>query len=140
MRLSGYWLSLRKMLAMLCARHGILSRLDSSNGLINYIDNNPKCPHLRKLTCKGTLRQVFIRVYRLEIQPVMLIFSTQLSVNCCPLTFSLVQLSPSPPFPVSKYSTLRQCVAGKGWGVLSPVGDHILLKFNALYLSRFRTS
>jgi hypothetical protein len=33
------------------------------------------------LTCKGTLRQVFIRVYKLEIQS----------------PFSLVQLSPSPP-------------------------------------------
>jgi hypothetical protein len=27
----------------------------------------------KKLTCKGTLRQVFIRVYRLEIQSVMLV-------------------------------------------------------------------
>ncbi len=46
------------------------------------------------LTCKVTLRQVFIRVYRLERQSVMLVFST-------PLTFSLVQLSPTPPrFPV----------------------------------------
>ncbi len=29
----------------------------------------------KKLTCKGTLRQVFIRVYRLKVQSVMLIFS-----------------------------------------------------------------
>jgi hypothetical protein len=35
-------------------------------------------------TCKGTLRQVFIRVYRLEIQSVMLVFSTQLH-NLLPL-------------------------------------------------------
>ncbi len=28
----------------------------------------------KKLTCKGTLRQVFIIFYRLEIQPVMLGF------------------------------------------------------------------
>jgi hypothetical protein len=34
--------------------------------------------HLKKLTCKGTLRQVFVRVYRLEIQSVMLVFLTQL--------------------------------------------------------------
>ncbi len=32
----------------------------------------------KKLTWKGTLRQVFIKVYRLEIQSVMLVFSTQL--------------------------------------------------------------
>jgi hypothetical protein len=43
------------------------------------------------MTCKETLRQVFVRVYRLEIQSVMLVFSTQL---VAPLTFSLVQLSP----------------------------------------------
>jgi len=31
---------------------------------------NAKCRHPKKLTCKGTFRQVFIRVYRLEIQSV----------------------------------------------------------------------
>jgi hypothetical protein len=31
------------------------------HGLINYIDTQAKC-HLKKFTCKGTLRQVFIRV------------------------------------------------------------------------------
>ncbi len=35
------------------------------HGLINYIDTKAKCRHRKKLTCKGTLRQVFIRVYRL---------------------------------------------------------------------------
>jgi hypothetical protein len=28
------------------------------HGLINYIDTKAKCFHLKKLTCKGTLRQV----------------------------------------------------------------------------------
>jgi hypothetical protein len=46
-----------------------------SHGLINYIDTKEKCRHLKKLTCKGTLRQVLIRVYRQEI---VLVFSTQL--------------------------------------------------------------
>jgi hypothetical protein len=45
---------------------------------IIYIDNKSKNRHLIKLSCKGTLRQVFIRVFRLEIQSVMLVFSTQL--------------------------------------------------------------
>ncbi len=45
--------------------------------LINYIDSKAKCLHLKQLTCKWTLRQVCIRVYRLEIQSVMLV-STQL--------------------------------------------------------------
>jgi hypothetical protein len=68
-----------------------------THGLINYLDTKAKCRHLKKITCKEILRQVFIRVYRLEIQ----------SVNpalwaVAPLTFSLVLLSP--PLPVSKYS------------------------------------
>ncbi len=37
-----------------------------------------KCRHLKIWNCKGTLRQVFIRVYGLERQSVMLVFSTQL--------------------------------------------------------------
>jgi hypothetical protein len=44
----------------------------------NNIDIKAKCRHLNKLTCTGTLRQVFIRVYILEIQSVRLVFSTQL--------------------------------------------------------------
>jgi hypothetical protein len=64
------------------------------------------------LTCKGTLRQVFIRVYRLEIQSIMLVFSTQLC-ELLPLYPSLWFTSPLP------------CV-------------HILQEFNTLYLTRFR--
>jgi hypothetical protein len=45
---------------------------------LNYVDTKAKCRHLKNLTCKWTLRQVFIRVYRLEIQSVILVFSTQL--------------------------------------------------------------
>ncbi len=47
-----------------------------SHGRDNNIDTKAK-GHLKKLTCKGTLRQVYNRVYRLEIQSVMLVFSTQ---------------------------------------------------------------
>jgi hypothetical protein len=46
--------------------------------LINYIDTIAKCLNRKILTCKSTLRQVFIRVYRLEIQLVRLVFLTQL--------------------------------------------------------------
>ncbi len=45
------------------------------HGLINYVDTEAKYHHLKKLTCKETLRQVFIRVYRVETQSVMLVFS-----------------------------------------------------------------
>ncbi len=48
------------------------------HGLIHYIDTKAKCRHLKKLIWKGTLRQVFIRVFRLEIKSVMLVFSPQL--------------------------------------------------------------
>jgi hypothetical protein len=34
------------------------------------IHTKAKCRHLKKLTCKETLRQMFIRVYGLEIQSV----------------------------------------------------------------------
>ncbi len=46
----------------------------------------------KKLTWKGTLPQVFIRVCRLEIQSLLLVFSTQY-VNCSPSNL----LSGSPP-------------------------------------------
>ncbi len=46
--------------------------------LVNYIDTKVQCCHLKSLTCKGILRQVFIRVYRIEIQSVKLVFSAKL--------------------------------------------------------------
>ncbi len=48
------------------------------HGLMIYIDAKAKCRRLNILTCNGTLQQVFIGVYRLEIQSVMLVFSTQI--------------------------------------------------------------
>ncbi len=54
------------------------AHLGNAHGKITYKDTKAKCRHLKKLTCKETLREVFIRVYRLEIQSVMLVFSTQL--------------------------------------------------------------
>jgi hypothetical protein len=87
---------------------------------------------------KGTLRKVFIRVYRLEIQSCW--YFRPSFVNCCPSNLlSGSTFRPDPPFPVSKYSIYRQCVAGRERGVLSHVGDHILQDFNTLYLTRFRT-
>jgi hypothetical protein len=64
---------------------------------IRLKEGNAKCRQLKKLTCKGTLRQVFIRVYRFSHVG---IFDPALeSVLSCvaPLPFSLVQLSPIPP-------------------------------------------
>jgi hypothetical protein len=56
--------------------------LAPTHGLIICIDTKAKFRHLKKLTYTGTLWQVFIRVYRLEIQSVMLVFATQ----PCPFT------------------------------------------------------
>ncbi len=72
---------------------------------------------------------VFNRVYRLAVQWV--IFAP-------PPQSSLWFTSPS-PFP--KYSISRQYVAGRGWGVelRCSLADHILQKFNTLFLTRFRT-
>jgi hypothetical protein len=104
-------------------------------GLIKYIGTKAKCRHLKKLTYKGTLRQVFIRIYRLEIQSVMLVFSTQLCEPLPHLPFSLVQPPPPLPLPCVKVQNTDSVWLGGGVGVLSPVGDHILQEFTTLYLT-----
>jgi hypothetical protein len=48
------------------------------HGLLNCIDTKAKFWLVKKITCKVTMRQVFIRVYGLEIHSVMLVFLTQL--------------------------------------------------------------
>ncbi len=91
------------------------------------IEGNAKCRHLTKITCKGTLRQGIIRVYRLEINNFLCTFSHVGNFNpalvfvfsCfASLPFSLVQ--PHPPFPcMNKYSILYtpiQCVSCGGGG------------------------
>jgi hypothetical protein len=55
---------------------------------------------------------VFIRVYRLEIQSVMLVFSTPLLNYCPSLTFSLVDIPPPLPY-VNKY---RAGIFKRVWG------------------------
>jgi hypothetical protein len=75
------------------------------------------------------LRQGFIRVYRLEMQSVMLVFSTQHCELLPLITLSLVLLSPLPLPHVSKYSLLYtriQCVGRGGWGVLGLTDKHLL--------------
>ncbi len=59
-------------------RTQMLTSVRFANRLINYKDTKTKWRRQKKLTWKGTLRQVFIRVYGLEIQSVMSVFSTQL--------------------------------------------------------------
>ncbi len=78
------------------------------HGLINNIDTNAKFCH-KKLTCKWTLRQVFIRVYRLEIQSVTCWYfrPSFVTCSCCPLTPSL-WVNPPPPPPPPPRAGVRQ--------------------------------
>ncbi len=112
------------------------------HGLINFIDIKAKCRHLKQwpVSCKGTLRKVFIRVYSLDILSQSCWYFRPSFVNCCPYNL-LFSSTPHPPskFPVSKYNIYRQCVVGRGLGVLILVGDHILQEFNNLYLTRLKT-
>jgi hypothetical protein len=82
--------------------------------------------------------QVFYRVYRLEIQSVMLVFSTPL-VYCYFSTFSMTSPPPSQSKRTVPVYTDSVWLWGGGWGVLSCVADHILQEFNSLFLTRFRT-
>ncbi len=87
------------------------------HGLINCIDTKAKCRHLKKLTCKGTLRQVFFRVYRLEINHVGIFYPALWTVAPLPLLFGSTL-----PLPcVNKYTVycIRiQCERGGEYGVL----------------------
>jgi hypothetical protein len=69
---------------------------------------------------------VFHKVYRLEIQSVLLVFSTHSFVNYCPST--LLSGSPPPPLPPSQSkSTASVWLGALGGGVeLLWSGDHIL--------------
>ncbi len=64
-----------------------------------FVDTKAKCRHLKKITCKGTLdwRCSQSRWY---FRPSF--------VNCCPLPFSLVQLSPLPLPCVNKFTVYLQ--------------------------------
>jgi hypothetical protein len=85
---------------------------------INCVSALGSC--LKKLTCKGTSRQVLIRVYRLEEQSVMLVCSTQLLWIVAPLRFSLVELPPplpcmnKPGFIKDEYCSWVQYKSGPG--------------------------
>ncbi len=88
------------------------------HGRINYLDAKAKCRHLKTLTCWGIfLWQVFIRVYRLEIQSVMLVFSTQFC-ELLPLSPSLWFNSTSLPSSLCEkiYCVNIYCIVCKGGG------------------------
>ncbi len=109
-RMQLYFIFLFCQLRKACGNLSFICDVHSGRRKIRIIEVNAKCCHLKKLTCKGTLRQVFIIVYRL-------VFSTQL----CDLYSPLLPLSPSlwfnfPPFParISVMYTSIQCVRKGG--------------------------
>ncbi len=85
------------------------------------------------MTSKGTLRQVFTRVYRLEIQSVMLVFATQL---CCPS--NLLSRSTVPPLSCVKKYTRIQCVKGRVWGSGPQKDKHLPQSPFTSHFFRFR--
>jgi hypothetical protein len=90
--------------------------IDADNlRLINYIETKAKCRHLKKLTCTKTLRQVFIRVYRMEIQSV--VYFRPRFVNCRPSNLISGSTLPHPPLPcVNKYTVYTYTVCKGGGG------------------------
>ncbi len=83
----------------------LVGAVDLSHGLMNNIYTKAKYRrHLKEFTAvKGLLRQVFIRVHRLVMQLVILVFSTQLC-ELIPLLPSLWLASPSPSLCGKVYS------------------------------------
>ncbi len=95
---SGLGLSYRP--ARLVRLHRLASRHDNPICIMQESTITPRRGY-EFCYCKGTLRQVFIRVYRLEIANFLRTFALWCAFSpVSPLPFSLVQLSPSPPFPV----------------------------------------
>jgi hypothetical protein len=82
----------------------------------NYLyRHQSKMSSSNKVTCRGTLRRVFIRVYRLEIQVNHVGIFDPALWTVDPLTFSLVQILPPSPRPcVNKYTVYTM----QGYGVL----------------------
>jgi hypothetical protein len=77
----------------------------------------------KKFTCKRTLRQVFIKAYRLQIQSVMLVFG-----------------SPHPPFPPSlRQRTVWVAVWSGGGGGYCRIGTIYCRSLTLCNLTRFRT-
>jgi hypothetical protein len=87
--------------------------------------NKENCRHLKKLTCKLLLQQVFIRIYRLEIKKTINhvgIFDPSLRT----VSLTIFQLSPPPP-SVNKYTVYKYtvCYGGGIWSSGPQADKHL---------------
>jgi hypothetical protein len=98
-----------------------------------------KCRHLKKLTCKGTLRQVLSEFIDWRYSQ-SCCYCLPSFKNCCPSNLLSGLTLPSPLPCVNKYTVCMYTMWFRGGeGVWGSVGDHILQYFNTLYMTRFRT-
>jgi hypothetical protein len=56
----SYWGEYEEPILPFCFTIATVSCLSLSHELINYVNTIAKCRHLKKITCKGTLQQMFI--------------------------------------------------------------------------------
>jgi hypothetical protein len=84
------------------------------------------CPHQKHYVRSHINHRSINSYYSLDIQSIMLVFSTQLC-ELLPLLPSLWFNSDPPPLSLCQSRVKTDSVwFGTEWGVLSPVGDHIL--------------
>ncbi len=106
------------------------------------IDVNAECRHLKKLTCKGTFRQMLSEFIDRSSQCLAYIQSCWFfqhsfvicTLPCCPSPHFSGSTSP-PPFPRGNKCTRW----GGGGRICGFVGHHILQEFYTLYLTTVRT-
>ncbi len=92
------------------------------HGLINYLDTKAKCRHLKKSTCKGTLRKMFIKVHGL----IRCWYFRPSFVNCCPSNLLSGSTVPPPLSCMNKYTVYTYTVCkGGGRGSRPQTDNHL---------------
>ncbi len=94
---------------------------------INFKDNKTKCRHLKKLTCRGSLRQCLLEFIVWRYGQSWRYFRPSF-LNYCPSNLFCGSPPPSPPPFLCQSTVYTACENG---------GDHVLQEFNTLYLTRF---
>ncbi len=98
----------------------------------NYIDNKAKCRHLKNWSVKGLCGWCLSELIDWRYGQSCWYFRHSF-VNCCPLTFSLVQLPP--PLSCVKVQRIQTVCGWEGVGGVEScwsLGDHILQEVNTV--------